>query len=359
MPIDTAFSDWYGSRTPVGITNPKEIPNAAQLRDYNLLRRALSSPAKIEVQYGNAIRFEAFLDDPGLAENRDPGDTFTIINPQVAKNGAARWCETWAQCSWNDREVSDKMTGVQGESKQFTAFRDMAESKDQQMWTSLFNLMERNFARAATTASMVSGKDPFSLFYSVTTDGLSPSGFSDVYGLDPTVNSRYRNQTSTYTSGQLFDAQNGILGAFDRGRLLVRFRRPPQYEKYFTDTSLNEQAILTNREGHYTCSQIMRALNQITRAGPNDAVYDPVYDNRPIEVCDAFDDLSSFTSGQPQYLFINFKWMKIVWHGDYTLSTTKTFDIYNKPDTHVKYVRNRYNMVDTLRKAHLRVSQAA
>ena len=68
----------------------------------------------------------------------------------------------------------------------------------------------------------------------------------------------------------------------------------------------------TNKEGHYTYTQVLRALNDITRKGPNDPSYDPLYDNRPIIPVEAFDDQSTFTSSQAGYLFMDFNYIDLV-----------------------------------------------
>lgn len=352
MPAFELFTDWYDEGSgPVYLSDPKSVINDASIRNYELCSR-LMSDGKMEVKGGNQIKSTIQLSDSGTAETFLPGDVVDIQNVQTLKSISAPWRQLRGQVAWTDVEIDDEVSGIASGKGMYHKFADIKKAKDQAGLTSALNLMEKKLAASFSAANTDNGSDPYSVFYSVTSDGLAPSGATLVHGQNPSTETAWRNQNVSYTAATPFDTQNGIVAGMDQMRLLVKFKKPSQYGEYFTDSSLRNQVIATNREGHYTMSQALRAANDITRAGANDPAYDPVYDNRPIVAVEAFDDQSSFTSGQPGYLFLDFNHFKMICKSGYTGKPTKSFDFGEKPDTMVKYFVWRYNVVNMSRRRH-------
>lgn len=352
MPAFELFTDWYNEGSgPSYLSKPGDILNDASLRNYELLSRCLDGDGKMELLGGNEIRSTIFLNDPGTAETFFPGDTVDIVNVQSLTHINAPWRQIRGYATWTDVEINDTTVGLDSNAEGlYHKFADIKKHKEQAACTSLFNLMERKLATAASAANTDNGKDAYPVFYSITTDGLAPGGFTNVHGKNPTTESNWRNQSVTWTIGQPFDSQNGIIAGMDQMKLLVRFKRPPRKDDYFDQSSLRNQIIATNREGHYTMQQAARAANDYLRKGPGDPAYDPMYDNRPIIPVEAFDDQSSFTAAQPGYLFIDMNYWKMVCHKSHSGKPSKVFDFGEKPDTKVVYYPWRYNIINCSRR---------
>ncbi len=169
----------------------------------------------------------------------------------------------------------------------FHQFKKLKDFKYQQMWTSTMNKLERLMVVAANNANMESnsGQEPYSIPATLTSDGLAPSGFTTVQGINPTTQSKWRNQTASYTAASFLDTDTGLIAGFDQIMQLLNFKKPmavPDGEKNFTTSEFKNCVVLTNREGRRDYMKALRANNDITRTGPQDLRFDGV----PVRACE-------------------------------------------------------------------------
>ena len=360
MPKLSTFDDFFNQATgPAYLTSADKVINDAQLRNYELLDRLTRDRAAVSIQGGTQIKDMVLLDDPNTAETYSPGDAATVTNVQGGTTILTDWRFTRVPISWTDAEILLNSGGSEtSKESRFHQFKNLKNFKYQQGLTSLMNLLERNLCAGASAANQDTGNDPWSVFYSLTTDGLAPSGFSTVHNVNPTTKSVWRNQTATWSSA--FDDTNGIIAAFDQMALLVRWKRPPNFQEYFTDSDLMRHVITTNREGRYTYSQALRAANDVTRAGAQDPHYnDPTYNGIPVVPVEGYDDQSTFTAAQPGFLWTNLNYFKFVFHRDRFMEKTEVLKFADKPDTSVVYVVCWGNLLNCSRQRSGYVSYSA
>jgi hypothetical protein len=346
------FTDFFTHETgPYYLTGPDEVINDAQLRNFESLATFFN--AKKEVQGGSQIKDVILLDDPLTASTYLPGDSASVTNVQGATTLTANWRFVRVPITWNEQEVLLNEGG--GESAMFQQYKKIKRFKYQQAYTSLFNKLERLMVATASNSSMESatGTDPYSIFAFITSDGLAPSGFTNVLGINPTTKAAWRNQNTTYTAATPFDTDNGIIAGFDTISQLVVFKRPPSQKEYFSDDEFRRLVIHTNREGRRDFMKAIRANNDITRAGPQDPAFGaPVFLNIPVVNVEGYDDQSAFSSGSPGYIFVNMNYMKLIFHRQKFLQVSDPMVFPDKPDTVVVWCDSYMNLVSTSRKRH-------
>lgn len=347
----STFNDFYNETTgPAILGGPDTIINDAQLRNYELYK--LMGRAKKDVQGGSTIKDQIMFQDSGQAENYHPGESAAIANVQVLDTITVPWRFTRVPITWTEKEI---LLNEGGANSQFHQYKKLIKSKWQAAYTSLLNRMERNFAVAASNATMeaATGKAPYSIFATVTTDGLAPSGFTTVQGVNPTTESKWRNQTANYTAATPFDVDNGIVAGFDNIAQTTVFSGPGTKEEYFTNSKFSSKVILTNREGRRDYMKALRANNDITRVGAQDPSYgEPVFDNIPVKAAEAFDDQATWSSGSPGFLFLDMEFIKLVVYTEKWLDKTEPERYPDKPDTWVSWVDAWYNVFNCSRQRH-------
>ena len=344
------FTDFFTHETgPAYITGPDDVINDAQLRNFASLSAFFS--AKKEVQGGSQIKDVILLDDPLTADSYLPGEKASVSNIQGATTLTANWRFVRVPVTWNEQEVLLNEGG--GENAMFQQFKKVKMFKYTQAYTSLFNKLERFMTVSANNANMeaATGSDPYSLFAFVTSDGLAPSGFTNVLGITPSSKSAWQNQNATYTASTPFDTDNGIIAGFDTISQLVVFSRPPSHQEYFDDDNFRRMVIFTNREGRRDYMKAIRANNDITRAGPQDPSYgNPVFLNIPVVNNEGMDDASSFTAGSPDYVFLNMSHIKLIFHRQKFLQMGQPQVFPDQPDTIVVWCDSYLNLVCVSRK---------
>jgi len=344
------FTDFFTHETgPAYITGPDDVINDAQLRNFASLSAFFS--AKKEVQGGSQIKDVILLDDPLTADSYLPGEKASVSNIQGATTLTANWRFVRVPVTWNEQEVL--LNEGSGENAMFQQFKKVKMFKYTQAYTSLFNKLERFMTVSPNNANMeaATGSDPYSLFAFVTSDGLAPSGFTNVLGINPSSKSAWQNQNATYTASTPFDTDNGIIAGFDTISQLVVFSRPPSHQEYFDDDNFRRMVIFTNREGRRDYMKAIRANNDITRAGPQDPSYgNPVFLNIPVVNNEGMDDASSFTAGSPDYVFLNMSHIKLIFHRQKFLQMGEPQVFPDQPDTIVVWCDSYLNLVCVSRK---------
>ena len=348
------FTDFFTHTTgPAYLTGPDVVLNDAQLRNFEGLDAFMRT--KRSVQGGASIKDMILLDDPGTAATYQPGEQASISNIQGGNTLTVNWRFIRVYITWTEAEILLNQQGVNSRSAMFHQFKKLKSFKYQQGYTSLLNLIEKLLFAAANNGNMEAsaGTEPYSVFASVTDDGLAPSGFTTVQGINPTTKTKWRNQTASYTASTPFDSSNGIIAGFDEISQLVTFKRPPSAKEYFDSEEFRSQWIATNREGRMMYMRAIRANNDITRAGPQDPSYgSPVFNNVPVRAAEALDEQSSFSAASPDYLFLNGNHFKMIFHDQKFMQVSQPMVFPDKPDTTVVWVDTYANLFNSSRARH-------
>lgn len=332
------FTDFFTHTTgPAYLTDPSKVINDAQLRNFEGLE-ALSR-VKMDVQGGSSIKDMILLDDPGTASTYKPGETASVTNVQGGSTIDVDWRFIRVPITWTEAEILLNDGG--NSNARFHQFKKLKDFKYQQAYTSLMNLLEKKIWATPSNTEMETstGAEPYSILASITSDGLAPSGFTTVQGVNPSTKTKWRNQTATYTYATPYDTDTGIIAGFDTISQLVNFKVPPTAKQYFESAEFKAHVIMTNREGRRDYMKALRANNDITRAGAQDPAYGaPVFLGVPVKAAEGLDENSTFTAGQPGFLFQNMNYLKVIYHAKKWMQVGKPMVFPDKPDTTVVWV---------------------
>lgn len=351
MPSLSEFSRFFAETGPATLTGPNAVINDAQLRNYGATD--MLAKAQRELQGGNRIQDFILFDDPQTAQTFKPGDPATATNPQTSDKMTADWRFIRTGVSWNQAEIELN----EGGGSEFDQFKSMHYRKWQEAETSTINKMESLFYATANNANMEasSGQEPYSLLASVTSDGLAPSGFTTVQGINPTTKTKWRNQTATYDVSATFDPETGLLSGFDTISQLVNFRTPVMSKEKgkFSPSDMSKCVIHTNREGERKYRAVCRAANDYTRQGNQDpSATACVWDGVPVKSVDILDTNGTFTAGSPAYLFYNMNFIKLIVHSKNWMKKGPVRPDPNKPDTECCWIVSWCNLLNQSRRRH-------
>jgi hypothetical protein len=304
------------STGPSYLKSADAVINEAVKNNYVLSRLLKEKSNETTVQGGTSIKDVIVFDDASTYQKYLPNDTFTWSNPQVTDTITAPWRFSMDHMSWTDQEIELN----EGDAK--VMYKRVKRIKEMRMWTSMLNGME-NDLWATTFGNYgnmeTGGKEPYSLpaFITETVNsnltlgerGGVPAGWTNVLGIDPTVDARWSNQISFYdraaavTAGANVQAaaQYGssgynnnntvarsvysLFGAFDDMFLKVQFKSPLTQKQYFDETNFNRQMILCSKEGINFYKRALRASNNMLVSQQDSAYNTPTFSGIPVEYC--------------------------------------------------------------------------
>ena len=317
MPSITQFNDFMQSTGPSYLKSADAVINEAVKNNYLLSRLLKEKASDTTVQGGTSIKDVIVFDDATTYQKYLPNDTFTWSNPQVTDTLSASWRFSMDHMSWTDQEIELN----EGDPK--VMYKRVKRIKEMRMWTSMLNGMENDlwatpFGNYGTMES-AGGKEPYSLpsFITETLNtnltlgerGGVPAGWTNILGIDPTVDARWSNQVSFYNRlGALTDAPNvqaagqfgssghnnnntvartvfNLFGAFDDMYLKVQFKSPLTQKQYFEETNFNRQMILCSKDGINLYKRTLRSSNNMLVSQQDSAYNTPTYSGIPVEYC--------------------------------------------------------------------------
>lgn len=346
MPALEAYADFVTSTGNVYLNKPGDVVNDASLRNYESLN--VFARSKKSVSGGNQIKSTILLSDPATASTYKPGDPATVINTQNLQTVTASWRFFRDYMVFEEQEILLNQGG--GPDAMFQQFVNLREAKWQAVTTSSLNEIARLLVADPSNSTMEAsaGEKPYSYRAFVTEDGLAPSGFTTVMGQNPTIESNWRNQNTTYDKDAMFDPDTGLISGFDAMKRLIRFQQPTLNidGSKFTDSDLKNCVVLTNREGLNDYVKCLRASNDFTRVGTQDPDYpEPVFWGVAVQADEALDDQSVFSAGTPHFFFINGNYLEIVFHSEKWFQKSKELTPHDRPNTRVVYLDTYFNLV--------------
>lgn len=350
MPYLSEFADFVKSTGPLYLHGPDQLVNDSSLRNYEAQDLLLRT--KREVQGGSTIKANIILDATNDAVHYKPGDVATIQNRNYLTAMDLEWRFTRIEVTYNEKEIS--LNEGAGRESRFQQYTRVMKAKMAGRQTDIITKIERALvASAAVDMENSSGTTPYSIFASLTSDGLAPSGFTTVQGINPTTKTNWRNQTASYTAASLYDIDDGLIAGFNDMVEKVKFKAPSKGKKNFTESGLDQMVVLTNKEGLTNYRKVLQSLNDITRVGAQDPSYpNPQFNGVEIRSVEAFDDQSTFSSGSPGYLFVNGKYLHVVCRAGKWMDMSREYYPHNQPDTVVFYFDCWWNLANESRRRH-------
>lgn len=347
MPTLQAFDNFVQSTGQKILTPPDQILNDATKNTYMLSRMLKGRGVSDSIQSGERITERIMLEDAGTAVFYSPNDDLNIENPDVLTRIDINWRYIADHYSYTEQEVKLNSGNPQ------TYYKNLLKVKRQACMTSLYNKMEETLwlTGSANFADMESagGKTPYSIPFFVTEDGLAPGSETTVETVNPTTQTRWRNQTEDYDSTNVTDPDNGLVNAFDNMFLKVMFKSPRPGE-YFEDDRFQQMVIVTNREGRVLWMRLTRDSNDrligadlgYPQGGAN-------YKGLPVEYVSELDN-AGYSTGEPRYFFLNLKYLHPIFHATQYMAEKEPMSNPRQPFSSVVWKTTWYNLALTSRR---------
>ena len=359
----TTFNDFMDNTGPSFLTGASDIVNEAVKNNY-LLRRFMRGKGPSEtIQGGSSIKDTILFDESNTFQYYQPNETFSWQNPQVLEQWEINWRFAVDHMSWTDHEI-ELNVGGQGRNARHTTYKEIKRSKEQRLWTSLFNGMEDSIfaAPSATEMEADAGTRPYSLPCFITEGGGLPSGFSTLQKL---TDAKWTNQAVTYTGGSGIDAdQVNMFEGMDNLYQDVKFMPPPSHQEYFENPTLNAMYIACSKKGLTFYQRALRDSQDtfVTASRQDPAFMKPQYAGHDLEYAAGLDDIAVYGDGTavgtgtetssvggsikgPRYYFINANYMKYVFHTTRYFYTHPSMKHPNQPFTTVMPVDCWHNFI--------------
>jgi hypothetical protein len=335
-----SFADWVKATNERNLTDPKDILSDAVNRTYTLADTLKGRGHDEVVQSGQLITDRIQLRAGSGFGFYDALDQFSPQIEDVLSKIQCPWRFAKDYWAWTDHEV------LLNGGDRLVQWKNLRDSKRQASHISLYNGIEAAIWATPNTSTMESttttGGRPYSIRCFITEDGLAPSGFTTVMGVNPSTETKWRNQVSNYVAAAM-DAT--LVSGMEELWRKVKFESPETKDAYFRETKFKKFKIYTSLDGWKNAVRLLRSTND--RNYPtNDLGYateDPVFGRIPIKWVEALDGVG-YATGQPRYFFVNFEYLFPVFHSQrYMWETDPINGGHTQPYAWVIYVDLWYN----------------
>lgn len=350
------FSDFLKTTDEKVITPTTKILNDAVKQTYMYRSMLRGKRMGQIIKGGSSLTDRVQFEDNGSFQFYTSGQEFSPTTKQTLKTVTFNWRFAKADYSWNDEEID------LNEGDYRVQFKELKLSYEQAAYTSMINGMEDALWAVPNSDTMEAnaGEAAYSIpaFFDELGSAHHWPGFTTIGGLDPEAETRWRNQTQYYDPLQLDDEDEGLLTAFDRMWLKVKFESPETASRYFEDDNLNAMKIVTNLDGHVIYKARLRAGND-RFISPSDPAYNaPTYMGVPLKYIQTLDTANldqnalvnsstsqPWQSGEPRYLFLNTMFLYPIFHSKRFMDKKGPMEGgVNQPFSHVVYFRSYYNL---------------
>lgn len=280
-----------------------------------------------------------------------PGDTFntSIEDLDTTITQYFRYLhDAWA---YTKQEIQQNMQGSDDFGGNQRIF-DLTKSKRQGCRISTYNTIESAWWTTPAVATMdtaATANRPYSIRCYITEDGNAPSGFTTVSGVNPSTQTRWKNQVSNYTAGAI---DTTLKPAFNEMWAKIDFQSPPTMQQYIADTKFSKFLILTDINGRKKYAQLTEEANDRLQVadGKDLGMYagELVYNGIPVKYIKEMDSLG-YASTQPRYFWINTDYLFPVWHSSAYFCEEEPMNSVNQPYVYVVHVDTWYQLVCTSR----------
>jgi hypothetical protein len=340
------FADFVQATNERVLTPPSEILSEATKRTYLFGDMMNGYDADVVIQAGKKITDRLQMNAGSQFGFYHPNETFSPVIEDLLSDIEANWRFAKDAWAWTDQEIELNVGGATGDAR-YTQFKQLKRSKQQGCEISLYNGLDTALWATPDNAQMETstGKRPYSIRAFITEDGLAPSGFTTVMGVNPSTESKWRNQVTNYDPS-LIDVQ--LVPAFEDMWLRLKFKSPKRGSKSFKETDFRKFLIPTNLEGRKTYVRLTREANDNpVAAGRGDlgwALSESDFGGISVEYIEELDNVG-YAAGQPRYFWLNFLMLHPVMHGTRWMHETNPIHGGTaQPYSHVVYKDCWYNL---------------
>lgn len=224
---------------------------ATDLQDYVALPKLLKKE-KVQFDAGYGIQFNAMVDHSGAAHNTGLYEVDTVNVADVMKSANIPWRHATTNYAYERREVAMNRSPRK--------IIDLLKIRRADAMISLAELMEDNFWSAPASSS--DELAPYGVPYWIVknnTEGFNggtPSGFSDVAGLNTTTYPRWRNWTAQYT----VVSKDDLVRKMRKAATFTKFKSPTEVPSYSRG----------NRYGYYANYDVVGRMEELLEAQNDD-----------------------------------------------------------------------------------------
>lgn len=382
------FDDFMASTESSYLNGPNDVINEVVNNTYSLGYMLKSGDASISLQGGKSIKWTSQMTDVATAHFYLPDDVETPTQPQSLVQFEAGWRFLRDYSAWNNETTMLNVSQMDPNGRR-TQIINLKRQLEQQMWTSKINKMEAALWGPTLVADMetaATAKVPYSIpaWVNATLSGTTEVGgaydggvsyWSTLAGKTITSYSKFDNQREDYYGTTVGAISSGtaphLFTAFSRCLNKTGFDRLPAKPEYSDKKTLPTRILCSLTYGLPQYEYALQSNNDFLRyAGGQDPAYpNPTFRGIPVEGIKALDtaavyqnhatlaSATGFTTenatsnviGGPRYYFLNFEYLKPVFHTEMYMYRHPVMTHPNQPSSHVAYVDTYYNVVCTAR----------
>lgn len=348
------FGDFLRATRDVKYTSPETLIIEASKNTYFISRALKGQPLSDTFKGGSKLVEKILAGTNNNFSFYAPNATFSPSSTDTLKEIEVNWAFAQAHFVWTD-ETTTLNAGDP------IKFIDLKKAYEAGALVDTLNGMERSVWAAPNYDKMesvaASPREAYSILSFVTRDGLVPavgnggiatgsSAWSTLQTLSPSAagNEWYRNAYKSYTASKPSDIDTGIIPGLDDLTMQVRFEMPTALRKYSENEKLQKQTIVTNRQGVTKYKAALRANNDRMDMLKDPAISGPQFQGIPVEYVSELDN-AGWTDNQPDYLLLNFDYLRMFIHSDWFLKSKSTDGGSTQPNSHVEYYFSWFNWI--------------
>jgi hypothetical protein len=338
-----SFADFVLATKAHKITPSTEILNECARRTYLLAMMLKGRGNEEVVQAGSKIIDHIQLKKMNNAGFYRPNQNLQPRGVDTLTPISCPWRFHQGNYGWSEEIIKLNMSNGGDPADIYTRLKT---SWEQACQLDIWDSMEDALYATPDTNEMEAdgGLVPYSIPTFITDDGLAPAGFTTVEGINPTNESRWRNQTDSYT---VADKAGTLYASFDRMWRKLSWKRIKGFNAGVGSpaTKNDKLIILSNGEGRDLYTSLNRDANDRLRKA-NDAGYgdDPTYNDIPVEYIEQLDSI--FTAGSPKFDWLNLDYIFPVYHSDKFMDETPPIrGSINQPFSFALYKNTYYNLM--------------
>tara|TARA_R110000803_G_C11989495_1_gene321990 strand:- start:45207 stop:46340 length:1134 start_codon:yes stop_codon:yes gene_type:complete len=352
------FTDFVGITGQAIFSGPNDIINDSTEHNTYLLRKALKGkPLSAVVKGGRTIDDTIQFDNNGSFSNYQTNAVFSPSNPQLTTNISINWRFSKFEYVYTDQEIELNATDGMTEGARFHQYKEIKMQKEMGAWSSGVDGIENQLLAVPVTGDQeaAGGEDQYSIFSFISEDttNFHPTGWTTIEGINPANEANWRNQVTTYDHTDPLNITTGVFAAFDEMKQDIYFEMPGTRDQYFENDTMNRCCIIASKQGMTLYQQALRASNDrlVGNGNSSDPSYaDPAYAGIPVKRISGLDDAAVYTSaaeaaGEPRYYWLNFNYIKVVFHTNKYFQQSAPIRHPNQPFTHVVYFDTYWNMI--------------
>lgn len=369
----SAYNTWLQETREDRAYDANRLINDATKNTYFIAEAIKGRPADSVIRGGTNISEPIMLNDLGSYRSYTPGQVRTPGRQNFLQTMKFPYRFTEADFTYTDAEEDLN-------SYDYARWKSYTHSWQQGLYTTVWNGMETDLWVKPSRSLMEDGSTSTTNTSSpgriasipmwVTEDGLVPpagddgNAFTTLAAINPTTYTNWQSQYATYDTTAMDDPINGVFAAFTSLMRKLFFPTVPGFAKYQENDSLSKLKIATNGNGQDIYSNLLRAANAMTRAGPQDPAYGmPVFQGVPVYYAKELDNalleqnpIGTYTTavypnGRPRWFFLNLNYLFPVFSAKRMMDEVGPKDgAAAQYDAFTVYVRNWWNMICTSRR---------